>query len=76
MDFAVEIPLTRCPSWRNVATTANGQPAIACYLGMTPDSRHIGWSITVLTLRGDKIAGLTSFIGPEHFELLGLPASR
>ena len=26
-DFAVEIPLTRCPSWQHVATTANGQPA-------------------------------------------------
>jgi RNA polymerase sigma-70 factor (ECF subfamily) len=74
MDFATEIPLTRCPSWHNLATTANGQPAIACYLGMTPDSEHTAWSITVLTLRDDKIAALTSFIGPEHFALLGLPA--
>ncbi|MDX6261465.1 MAG: polymerase sigma-70 factor, subfamily [Kribbellaceae bacterium] len=76
MDFATEIPLTRCPSWHNVATTANGQPAVACYLGMTPDSEHTAWSITVLTLRDDKIAGLTSFIGPEHFELLGLPPTN
>ncbi|GAA1609383.1 sigma-70 family RNA polymerase sigma factor [Kribbella sancticallisti] len=76
MDFAVEVPLTRCPSWRNLATTANGQPAIACYLGETPDSEHVGWSVTVLTVRGAKIAGLTSFIGPEHFTLLGLPATQ
>ncbi len=76
MDFAIEIPLTRCPSWRNVITTANGQPAIACYLGMTPDSEHTGWSVSVLTLRDEKIAGVTSFIGLENFALLGLPATK
>lgn len=76
MDFAIEIPLTRCPSWHNLATTANGQPAIACYLGMTPDSEHTAWSINVLTLRGDRIAAVTSFIGPEHFNLLGLPPTH
>jgi len=75
MDFASEIPLTRCPSWRNVVTTANGQPAIACYLGMTPDSDHTAWSINVLTLRDGKIAAVTSFIGAEHFPLFGLPAT-
>lgn len=73
MDFAKEIPLTRCPSWHNLPTTANGQPALACYLGMTPDSEHTAWSINVFTLRGDKISAITSFIGKENFELLGLP---
>jgi RNA polymerase sigma-70 factor (ECF subfamily) len=29
----------------------------------------------VLTLRGERIAEITSFIGPGHFALLGLPAS-
>lgn len=76
MDFAQEIPLTRCPSWHSLATEANGQPAIACYLGMSPDSEHTAWSITVLTLRGGKIAGMTSFIGAEHFTLLGLPLTH
>jgi RNA polymerase sigma-70 factor (ECF subfamily) len=43
------------------------------------------WAITVLTLRSTgsgeereehevRIADLTSFIGPEHFEAFGLPA--
>ena len=36
--------------------------------------RYLSWSITVLTLRGDRIAELTSFIGSEHFPPFGLPA--
>jgi RNA polymerase sigma-70 factor, ECF subfamily len=32
-DFAVQVPLTRCPSWRHLPTSANGQPAIAFYVG-------------------------------------------
>ena len=31
----------------------------------TPPAPHLAWSIDVLTLRGDRIAGVTSFIGPE-----------
>ncbi|MEU4393956.1 sigma-70 family RNA polymerase sigma factor [Kribbella sp. NPDC023855] len=76
MDFAKEVPVTRCPSWHNLPTTANGQPALACYLGMTPDSEHTAWSINVFTLRGDKIAAITSFIGQENFKLLGLPLTH
>ena len=33
------------------------------------------WSVDVLTLRGDRIAEITSFIGLEHFGLFGLPTS-
>lgn len=74
-DFAVEVPLTRCPSWRNRVITANGQPAIACYLGESADAVHHAWSITVLRLRDGKVAELTSFLGAEHFAPFGLPAS-
>ncbi|MDN3357369.1 sigma-70 family RNA polymerase sigma factor [Actinomadura sp. DC4] len=74
-DFAVQVPITRCPSWRHIETTANGQPALACYVGAEPEARHDLWSITVLTLRDDRIAGLTSFLGSDHFEAFGLPAS-
>ena len=41
----------------------------------TTPARTCAWSINVLTLRGERIAEITSFIGPEHFALLGLPAS-
>jgi RNA polymerase sigma-70 factor (ECF subfamily) len=36
---------------------------------------HLAWSINVLTLRGEHIAQITSFIGPDHFAPFGLPAS-
>lgn len=36
---------------------------------------YASWSINVLTLRGDRIAEITSFVGPGHFPPFGLPAS-
>ncbi len=74
-DFAVQVPMTRCPSWRHQLTSANGQPAVAFYLGADASSPHDAWSITVLTLRGDRIAEITSFLGPDHFTPFGLRAS-
>jgi RNA polymerase sigma-70 factor (ECF subfamily) len=74
-DFAVAVPMTRCPSWRYRLTSANGQPAVAFYLGPDAASRHDAWSITVLTVRGDRIAEITSFLGAEHFAPFGLPAA-
>ncbi|GAA4567636.1 sigma-70 family RNA polymerase sigma factor [Planotetraspora kaengkrachanensis] len=74
-DFAVQVPLTRCPSWRHRLTGANGQPAVACYLGESPTGVHHAWSINVLTLRDYHIAEITSFLGSEHFAPFGLPLS-
>jgi RNA polymerase sigma-70 factor (ECF subfamily) len=74
-DFALQVPMTRCPSWRHRPTTANGQPAVAFYLGTDAASPHVAWSIAVLTLRGARIAEITSFIGADHFRPFGLPAS-
>jgi RNA polymerase sigma-70 factor (ECF subfamily) len=74
-DFAVRVPLTGCGSWRHLPTSANGQPAVGFYLRSDDAGAHLSWSITVLTLRGQHIAELTSFIGPDHFVAFGLPAS-
>jgi RNA polymerase sigma-70 factor, ECF subfamily len=74
-DFAVALPLTSCGSWRHRPTSANGQPAVACYLRPDQASGYAAWSVNVLTLRGDRIAEITSFIGPGHFAVLGLPAT-
>lgn len=75
-DFAVELPLARCPGWRHLPTHANGQPAVACYLGDGQGGEHRAWSINVFTLRNDLVAGIVSFIGAEHFERFGLPLSQ
>lgn len=45
------------------------------YLWDADAGAYLSWTITVLTLRGGQIAELTSFIGPDHFVLFGLPAS-
>lgn len=74
-DFAVQVPMTRCPSFRHRLTGANGQPAVAFYIGDDASGRHVAWSITVLTLRGDHITEITSFLGRDHFPPFRLPAS-
>ncbi len=75
MDFAVELPLTSCGHWRHVETNANAQPSVASYLWNEEAGMHLGWSINVLTLRGDHIAEIASFIGRDHFTSFGLPDS-
>jgi RNA polymerase sigma-70 factor (ECF subfamily) len=75
VDFAVAVPMTRCPSWRYVLTTANGLPAVAFYLGEHPGARHDPWSITAFTVRHGLIASITSFMDTSHFTRFGLPAA-
>jgi RNA polymerase sigma-70 factor (ECF subfamily) len=74
-DFAVQVPLTACGSWRHLPTSANGQPAVASYLWNDETRAHLSWSINVLTLRGDQIVEITSFIGRDQFAPFGLPDS-
>lgn len=73
--WAYEMPMTRCPGWRHLAVGANGQPALASYMLDPAGGRYMSFGINVLTLRGDRICGITSFIGPEHFLPFGLPAA-
>lgn len=72
-DFARAVPMT-CGSWIHRPVTANGQPAVASWLDPDGTGVHHAWSIDVLTLRGEKIAAVTSFIGPRHHARFGLPA--
>ncbi len=75
IDFALRVPLTGCGSWRHLPTSANGQPAVGFYLWNDDLGAYLNWSINVLTLRGERIAEITTFIGPGHFPSFGLPAS-
>lgn len=74
-DFATQVPLGSCGSWRHLPTTANGQLAVAGYLWNDDEDAHRAWAIDVLTLCDDRIAAVTSFIGLEHFVSAGLPTS-
>jgi RNA polymerase sigma-70 factor (ECF subfamily) len=74
-DFAVRVPLTGCGSWRHLETAANGQPALGCYLWNDAAGAYLAWSVNVFTLREAYICEITSFIGPEHFTAVGLPAA-
>jgi RNA polymerase sigma-70 factor (ECF subfamily) len=74
-DFVVKVPLGSCGSWRHLPVSANGQPGVALYLSPDGNGPYGAWSINVFTLRGDRIADVTSFIGTEHFTAFGLPTS-
>jgi RNA polymerase sigma-70 factor (ECF subfamily) len=66
-----EYPLTE--RWRHLPTSANGQPAVGCYLWNAQHRYYEASVIDVLTLRGDRIAEVTGFISPRIFPRFGLP---
>jgi RNA polymerase sigma-70 factor (ECF subfamily) len=71
--FARAVPFSgTCGTWRTVPTTANGLPAIACYLS-PGNGRFTAWSINAIAVRDDRIAAITTFQDPAHFPLFGLP---
>ncbi|MEU4482591.1 sigma-70 family RNA polymerase sigma factor [Micromonospora sp. NPDC023966] len=75
LDFARSAPLGPCGAWRHLPTGANGQPAVAGYLRAGATGPYLPWSVDVLTLRNDRIARITSFVGAAHFAAFGLPDS-
>ena len=60
--------------WRLVPMTANGQLALACYMGDTTADTFPLSSINVLTLRGDEIVALDGFLDPRAHQPFGLPS--
>ena len=58
--------------WRVRRATVNGQLALACYQ-QTGGGFRLG-GLTALTLQGDRIAALTSFLAPMLDERFELPA--
>jgi RNA polymerase sigma-70 factor (TIGR02960 family) len=58
---------------RLVATRANSQPAFGCYLPDAQAAIARPYSLLVLTLEGDAIAGITWFADTGVFRHFGLP---
>jgi RNA polymerase sigma-70 factor (ECF subfamily) len=62
-----------CRDSRLVPTVANGSPAFGHY-HTAPDGVFRPWSLLVLEIKGDKIAGINHFLDAEGlFPLFGLP---
>jgi RNA polymerase sigma-70 factor (ECF subfamily) len=59
--------------FRLVATRANGQPAFGCYLKDPYTAIAHAYGLMVLTLRGDRVAGLAGFADTGVFVSFGLP---
>jgi RNA polymerase sigma-70 factor, ECF subfamily len=59
--------------FRLVATRANGQPAFGCYLRDPHTPIAHAYGLMVLTLRGDRVAGLAGFADTGVFAAFGLP---
>jgi RNA polymerase sigma-70 factor (ECF subfamily) len=72
--FLSKGPLSGRWDWRHVATTANGQLAIADYMREAGQESHRLRALDVLTLDGERIAEVTAFLDPEALSRFGLPA--
>jgi RNA polymerase sigma-70 factor (ECF subfamily) len=59
--------------FRLVPTRANGQPAFGCYLTDPHTPIAHAYGLMVLTLRGDRVAGLAGFADSAVFAAFGLP---
>jgi RNA polymerase sigma-70 factor (ECF subfamily) len=59
--------------WRHLPTRVNGQLAVGCYMWDAERGGFGAGVIDVLTVRGDRIAEVTAFIGGERFPRFGLP---
>jgi RNA polymerase sigma-70 factor (ECF subfamily) len=59
-------------TWRLVPTSANRQPAAACYLQDPDTGQFRAFKIDVLRVAGTNVAEITTF-GHKHFAAFGLP---
>jgi RNA polymerase sigma-70 factor (ECF subfamily) len=69
--FLAEYPLTL--RWAHLATSANGQLAVGCYLWDDQRSCFAAAVLDVLTLDGNRISEITAFMTPAIFPSFGLP---
>ncbi|MFI1995263.1 sigma-70 family RNA polymerase sigma factor [Actinoplanes sp. NPDC020271] len=65
-------PGAKCRDSRLIPITGNGMPGHAHY--RRDGDRWTAWSIQLIDVRGDRIAGLHNFLDTRLFEVFGLPA--
>jgi RNA polymerase sigma-70 factor, ECF subfamily len=73
--FLRAYPLSGARRWQLVPTSANCQPALATYRWDEQAAAFMPHSLSVLTLREDKIEEITAFLNPGPLSHLNLPAS-
>ena len=71
--FLESVPLRSGMRWRLVAVQASGQPAFGKYIWEEERKAFAPHSLSVLTLAGDRIAEITTFLDPELIPRFGLP---
>jgi RNA polymerase sigma-70 factor, ECF subfamily len=60
--FLIRGPLSGEWRWRHLAASASGQAAVGSYSWNPATERYEAFALDMLTLRGDRIAAITSFI--------------
>jgi len=60
--FLARAPLNGNWHWRHLPAHASGQAAVGSYISDAKDGTYRAFALDVLTLRGDRIADITSFI--------------
>ena len=73
-QFLRDRPLSGRLRWRGIPIRANGQLGVGFYVWDEASDGYIPHGVSVLTLRGDKVAGIDAFITPDAIEVFGLPA--
>ena len=68
-------PLAGVKRWRMIATSANGQPAVAGYAWDDAAGAYLPYGLTVLSIRAGKIDEIMAFLTPDVFSRFDLPAS-
>ncbi len=73
--FLRATPLSGVRRWRMIATSANGQPAVAGYAWDDAAGAYLPYALTVLSIRAGKIDEIMAFLSPGVLSRFDLPAS-
>jgi RNA polymerase sigma-70 factor (ECF subfamily) len=71
--FLAGWPLAHPRSWRMLPVRASGQIAFAAYGHSRERGVYTAHVLEVVSLRGDRISDIVSFLSPESFPAFGLP---